>query len=230
LLNWAWLNPAFQKNPITNSWFNVKSYDTIDPTFRAEPWELLRAALVTPEPVVKPVPAKPKAKPKIQPKVSAKPKAKRQKKAPFDLQATISKQNASAKANCTRKSPAVPIKVRTLKKPPPKPPDPAAPKAAKPKAVKPSKPPPVGVKKIKLYPTAEQASLFRRWFGTARWTYNRVLSTIKEDNAPRQKKVLRAACVDNSLWANEPSLAWVSQTPYDIRDEAMIDVIKAYER
>uniref|UniRef100_A0A146M4Q7 Putative transposase R104 n=1 Tax=Lygus hesperus TaxID=30085 RepID=A0A146M4Q7_LYGHE len=42
----------------------------------------------------------------------------------------------------------------------------------------------------------------------------------------RSKKDLRAKCVNNNNFAEEKT--WVPKTPYDIRDEAMNDVLKAY--
>lgn len=69
--------------------------------------------------------------------------------------------------------------------------------------------------------------MLNRWFSTARWTYNRAVDAVRS-GCERSKKALRALCVNNELWESE-SLAWVKQTPYDIRDEAMNDVLKAYK-
>jgi len=68
------------------------------------------------------------------------------------------------------------------------------------------KPPAGRTKKIKLYPTETQRKTLNRWFGTARWTYNRCLDAVK-NGCPRNKKSLRARCVNNDLWTGE--LAWL---------------------
>jgi putative transposase len=82
-------------------------------------------------------------------------------------------------------------------------------------------------RKIRLFPTPEQKLILNKWFSTARWTYNRTVASIRE-GCDRNKKSLRATCVNNDLWLT-PELSWVKDTPYDIRDEAMNDVLKAYK-
>lgn len=67
-----------------------------------------------------------------------------------------------------------------------------------------------------------------KWFGTARWTYNQALNTVEKDKTPRKKKELRAKCVNKDI-IKENNNEWVLETPYDVRDEAMIDLIKAYK-
>ena len=110
------------------------------------------------------------------------------------------------------------------------------------------------VKKIRLFPTKEQRQVLNNWFGTARWTYNQVLAGMMEDwkkykravnvlekgEVPFDKKKLkaeyitfnrtklRARFINNELFEGTDN-AWVIDTPYDVRDEAMIDVLKAYE-
>jgi len=81
--------------------------------------------------------------------------------------------------------------------------------------------------KIRLFPNSEQRQMLSSWFNTARWTYNRTVDAIR-NGCERSKKALRALCVNNDLWASD-ELEWVKDTPYDIRDEAMNDVLKAYK-
>ncbi len=87
------------------------------------------------------------------------------------------------------------------------------------------KPPAQKTKKIKLFPTQEQRVTLNKWFGTARWTYNQCLQVIK-DGTPRKQKLLRAKCVNNGNFSEQNQ--WAKDVPYDIRDEAMNDVLKAY--
>ena len=48
-----------------------------------------------------------------------------------------------------------------------------------------------------------------------------------KEGTKRAKKDLRAAVVNNSVHLDKET-AWVLQTPYDIRDEGMNDLLKAY--
>ena len=81
--------------------------------------------------------------------------------------------------------------------------------------------------KIRVYPNREQRATLKRWFDTARWTYNQCVSAVQKDNVKRAKKELRAVCVNNCNFTEENK--WVTETPYDIRDEAMNDLLKAYQ-
>lgn len=81
--------------------------------------------------------------------------------------------------------------------------------------------------KIRLFPTQTQKLTLEKWFNTARWTYNRTVASIRE-GCDRNRKAVRAACINNELWTS-PEMSWVKETPYDIRDEAANDVLKAYK-
>ena len=85
---------------------------------------------------------------------------------------------------------------------------------------------PMKVRKIRLFPNENQRKILNKWFGTARWTYNRVLDAIN-NNVPRNKKNLRNLCVNEKAF--KPENKWVLETPYDIRDGAMNDVLLAYK-
>jgi hypothetical protein len=67
--------------------------------------------------------------------------------------------------------------------------------------------------KIRLYPTKEQQETLKKWFGTARWTYNQCLSAVKE-GTPRTKKALRDKCLNSENFETENT--WVKDTPYDV--------------
>jgi len=89
--------------------------------------------------------------------------------------------------------------------------------------------PPGKVKKIRLFPTTKQKRVLNKWFGTARWTYNQVLAGLKNDSEKSLNRTeLRSRFVNNGLFEGTEK-AWVTDTPYDIRDAAMIEVINAYE-
>lgn len=79
--------------------------------------------------------------------------------------------------------------------------------------------------KIKAYPTTEQKEILRQWIGTCRWTYNQCVSYGKEHPSATIKE-LRANFVNN-LVLKEKGLDWAVEVPYDIRDEAARDYLKA---
>lgn len=82
--------------------------------------------------------------------------------------------------------------------------------------------------RIRLYPNEEQRQTLRRWMGVARWTYNQCLEAVNSKLAKRTKKDLRDYCI-NSSTLKERGFDWVMEVPYDIRDQAMNDLLKAYK-
>ena len=62
--------------------------------------------------------------------------------------------------------------------------------------------------------------------GTARWTYNRCLTAVQNEGVKCCKKDLRARCLNACNF--KKSDKWVLETPYDVRDEAMNDLLKGY--
>ncbi|KAF0409670.1 recf/recn/smc domain containing protein [Gigaspora margarita] len=45
----------------------------------------------------------------------------------------------------------------------------------------------------------------------------------------RKRKDLRAYCLDTVNFQSKPELRWILETPYDIRDKAMNDLLKEYK-
>lgn len=61
------------------------------------------------------------------------------------------------------------------------------------------------------------------WMGTARWVYNQGVASNLTD-----KQALRSAFVNNDVYQSDPAAPkWVLETPYEIRDTAVIDLAKA---
>lgn len=85
------------------------------------------------------------------------------------------------------------------------------------------------VKKIKLHLLPGQRTILNRWFGTFRWTYNRILRAVKQGEVPRQKGKIRAKFINNCNFEADEKLKWVLETPYEIRDAAMTDLLAAYK-
>jgi putative transposase len=127
----------------------------------------------------------------------------------------VQQETASAAAKITPTEPkAKKLRLGKSKKPPPTEP-------------KEDKPPPTRTKKIRLYPTRKQRVVLAEWFGAARWTYNECLQSIEKKVMPRKQKALRAHCINSDgplFLANH----WLAKTPYDVRNDAMTDLLNAY--
>jgi transposase len=88
---------------------------------------------------------------------------------------------------------------------------------------------------IRLYPNNSQKEDLNKWFGTARWIYNQVVVSLRASPWDISKyavvKELRKDFANNKNSNNEENFAdkpWVTKAPYDIRDAALNDVVKAY--
>lgn len=79
--------------------------------------------------------------------------------------------------------------------------------------------------KIRIFPNKKQKQIFSKWFGTCRWTYNQCVNSFQTKISTANKKELRAKHINNDNFEDENT--WVPETPYDIRDEAMNDFLKA---
>ena len=110
----------------------------------------------------------------------------------------------------------------------------------------------VRARKIKLNPSRAWKERLRRWMGTARWTYNRCLDYYKKGNCRMNKTDFRSKVVggwnhgdpkkrsgkrkkkrgiNRGNWSipkktskRECKTSWVLDTPFEIRDAAMVDL------
>jgi len=86
--------------------------------------------------------------------------------------------------------------------------------------------------KIRLYPNQEQKQDLKKWFGASRYVYNSCLYHInsekdfKEQYKMINKKYLRSKFINNINYKNNNT--WMLDVHYDIRDEAMNDLLKNY--
>ena len=96
------------------------------------------------------------------------------------------------------------------------------------KAKEPVKPPPVGMHKVRIYPTTEQKATIKSWIGAARWTYNRVVAYLNDPETKdhRTIKDLRTHSVNNEM-ITKTKKNWIGSIPYDVRDEGLRDAHKA---
>ncbi|KAK9245499.1 putative transposase DNA-binding domain-containing protein [Lipomyces tetrasporus] len=88
--------------------------------------------------------------------------------------------------------------------------------------------PALKARRYRLYPTAEEKEILVRWIGAARWTFNECLRAIKDEGVPKSKKALRARAINDEALASL-KITGLKDTPYDIRDAAMDDLLKAFK-
>ena len=84
--------------------------------------------------------------------------------------------------------------------------------------------------RIQVLPSQDQKYILNKWMGTVRWIYNQGVAFINQHGVKDNLnlKTLRAAIVNNDTHKGRDT-EWVLETPYDIRDDAIRDLIKAYD-
>ncbi len=79
--------------------------------------------------------------------------------------------------------------------------------------------------RIKVYPTGEQKKTLNQWFGVRRWIYNKALTIINQNKDKKlTKKELRELVINDSNYQDKDQ--WVLNYEYDLRDEALSDLLK----
>ncbi len=109
------------------------------------------------------------------------------------------------------------------------------------------KPPAEKAHKIRFYPRPHQHVQLKQWFGIVRWTYNKCVDYINRRVGIVKAKTLRACFVTKKAWNSDCNLTlkalysedeWkqhmamkehVLKVPMEIRDSAILDVMKAYK-
>ena len=83
----------------------------------------------------------------------------------------------------------------------------------------------IRTRKIRLYPTPKQKNVMKRWMGTRRKVYNRVLEGIKKKE---DKKINFFALRNKYVTAKNNPLVeeWQLETPKDVRAGAVRDLVK----
>lgn len=89
---------------------------------------------------------------------------------------------------------------------------------------------PFRVKKIRLYPTAMEKIKLNKWFGAARWTYNKCLEFQKSEYEKGNKNPtdaqFRKKFIENKIIGKNQELKWLLDIPYNVRDDGMRDLKK----
>jgi putative transposase len=89
--------------------------------------------------------------------------------------------------------------------------------------VKKEKPVPGQSQKWRIFPSKEERKLIDQWIGTARWTYNKSVEVGKKEGWQRiTQKHLRSRHINNEVVPQ-----WALETPYEIRDQAAMDLKNA---
>ena len=74
-----------------------------------------------------------------------------------------------------------------------------------------------------MYPNKEQRAVLRNWFGTSRYTYNQVVSYLKQPNTISSWAKLKTSVIHELP-------EWSEETPYQIKSIAIRDVCKAVSK
>ena len=87
------------------------------------------------------------------------------------------------------------------------------------------------IMKIKAYPTTEQKDILRQWIGTCRWTYNQCVAFGKQHPTTTTTTTIKDLRTNflNKAVLEEKGFDWALKVPYDVRDEAARDFMKAVE-
>ena len=108
---------------------------------------------------------------------------------------------------------------------------------------------PIKTRKIRMRLTKLQRKMLTEWMGSARFTYNKCLEAVTKKGAKMNHILLRQQFVSETLMKREGKMAsdkfegernfevgafvkandWLKKTPYDIRDNAVRDLLKANE-
>ena len=88
------------------------------------------------------------------------------------------------------------------------------------------------VRKLRVFPTKQQKEKLKQWFGAARWTYNKCVE-VQRSGALMGKSLTENAKLLRSRFLKQEVLnddkAWLQAIPFDVRDEALRDCLKAID-
>ncbi|RIB04043.1 hypothetical protein C2G38_2254613 [Gigaspora rosea] len=83
-------------------------------------------------------------------------------------------------------------------------------------------------KKIRLYPTPEEAKRLRTWIDGARWTYNQAVN-MHFYHGYHDFKLIRQNCLNDEYIERNPHIHWLFETPREVRSSAIRQYKKAYQ-
>ena len=77
--------------------------------------------------------------------------------------------------------------------------------------------------RVRIYPTADQRHVLKKWFGVRRWVYNQCLAKMNKGDKLNLKEY-RKSIINNENFKTVNT--WMLQYEYDLRDEALQDFFK----
>ncbi|RIB15609.1 hypothetical protein C2G38_2143488 [Gigaspora rosea] len=83
-------------------------------------------------------------------------------------------------------------------------------------------------KKIRLYPTPEEAKKLRTWIDGARWTYNQAVN-MHFYHGCHDFKLIRQNCLNDEYIERNPHIHWLFDTPRAVRESAIRQYKKVYQ-
>ena len=89
----------------------------------------------------------------------------------------------------------------------------------------------IRVVRVRLYPTLQQRKCMREWMHTARYVYNRINAHVRETNCRDKTKLTSMFITAKTREGVENTnvTPWELQTPKDIRQGMLRDLMKAYQ-
>lgn len=85
----------------------------------------------------------------------------------------------------------------------------------------------IRARKIRIYPTTTQKETLKKWFGCQRYIYNKALK-MHNDGMLINIKILREKLLNKKTSVLEPEEQWLFDYNYDLKDEALRDLVKNY--
>ena len=82
-------------------------------------------------------------------------------------------------------------------------------------------------RKIRIYPTPKEREKLRKWMGTVRWTYNKVLEMV-QDNRITDMSIIQKHYLNDECFATE-EFKWVKETPREVHSYAIRQLMSAYK-
>jgi len=86
----------------------------------------------------------------------------------------------------------------------------------------------LAIDKVRIFPTESEQTMLKKWLGTHRWSYNRCVAMVKNNNGTNKQGYRDAITKqDARCFVDDPLLKWVFETPQMVRDDAICEFMSA---